>query len=210
MNRQWVLGRDGSIYHYSYFNPEGLELAALRIYQPAPEGWSLRTETAAVRAIYKGRWVGHEVRTADFSAGKPRWMTYAERPLNLEPPNYFETEQPVAEMMSVGQLRRYVNELSSSGLNVAHLAVELQRKMAFPFVTLVMTLLAIPFGVGTGRRGALYAVGLGIILALSYWIVTSLFVALGKSGILTPWLAAWSPNIIVLGAAGFLFLTVKT
>ena len=111
-------------------------------------------------------------RTADFSAGKPRWMTYAERPLNLEPPNYFETEQPVAEMMTVGELRRYVNELSASGLNVAHLAVELQRKMAFPFVTLVMTLLAIPFGVGTGRRGALYAVGLGIILALSYWIVT--------------------------------------
>jgi LPS export ABC transporter permease LptG/LPS export ABC transporter permease LptF len=210
MNRRWMLGRDGSIYHYAYFNPEGLELAALRIYQPAPEGWSLRTETAAVRAIYKGRWIGQQVRTADFSAGKPRWMTYAERPLNLEPPNYFETEQPVAEMMSVVQLRRYVTELSASGLNVAHLAVELQRKMAFPFVTLVMTLLAIPFGVGTGRRGALYAVGLGIILALSYWIVTSLFVALGKSGILTPWLAAWSPNIIVLGASGFLFLTVKT
>ena len=73
-----------------------------------------------------------------------------------------------------------------------------------------MTLLAIPFGVGTGRRGALYAVGLGIILALSYWIVMSLFVALGKSGLLTPVLAAWTPNIIVLGAASYLFLTVRT
>ena len=150
------------------------------------------------------------MRTADFSAGKPRWMTFAERPLNLEPPNYFETEHPVAEMMTVVQLRRHVNELSASGLNVAHLAVELQHKLAFPFVTLVMTLLAIPFGVSTGRRGALYAMGLGIILALSYWIVSSLFVALGKSGLLTPWLAAWSPNIIVLGASSFLFLTVKT
>ncbi len=209
-NRQWVLGRDGAIYHYSYFNPERQELAALRIYQPSPEGWSLRTETTAERAIYNRGWIGHQVRTADFSAGKPRWMTFAERPLNLEPPNYFETEHPVAEMMTVVELRRHVNELSASGLNVAHLAVELQHKLAFPFVTLVMTLLAIPFGVGTGRRGALYAVGLGIILALSYWIVTSLFVALGKSGLLTPWLAAWSPNIIVLGASGFLFLTVKT
>ena len=47
-----------------------------------------------------------------------------------------------------------------------------------------MTLLAIPFGVSTGRRGALYAIGLGIVLALGYWIVTSLFVALGKSGLL--------------------------
>ena len=199
LNRQWVLGRDGAIYHYSYFNPEAKELATLRIYQPAPDAWRLRTEITALSATYGVGWVGRQVRIGDFSAATPRWQTFAERPLLLEPPDYFETEQPVAEMMSIGQLRRYVNELSASGLNVAHLAVELQHKMAFPFVTLVMTLLAIPFGVSTGRRGALYAVGLGIILALSYWIVTSLFVALGKSGLLTPWLAAWSPNIIVLG-----------
>ena len=210
VNRQWILGREGAIYHYSYFNPEAKELAALRIYQPASDAWRLRTETAAVRATHKVGWVGHQVRIGDFSSPTVRWQTFAERPLLLEPPEYFETEQPVAEMMSIGQLRRYVNELSASGLNVAHLAVELQHKMAFPFVTLVMTLLAIPFGVSTGKRGALYAVGLGIVLALSYWIITSLFVALGKSGLLTPWLAAWSPNIIVLGASGFMFLTVKT
>ena len=203
LNRQWVLGRDGAIYHYSYFNPEAKELATLRIYQPAPDAWRLRTETTALSATYGVGWVGRQVRIGDFSSATPRWQTFAERPLLLEPPDYFETEQPVAEMMSIGQLRRYVNELSASGLNVAHLAVELQHKMAFPFVTLVMTLLAIPFGVSTGRRGALYAVGLGIVLALSYWIVTSLFVALGKSGLLTPWLAAWSPNIIVLGASGY-------
>ena len=210
LNRQWVIGRQGAFYHFSYFNPERQELAALRIYQPSLQGWSLGTQTVADRALYRGGWLGQQVRIADFSTGNPPWLTFHERPLMLEPPDYFETEQPVAEMMTVGQLRRYVDELSSSGLNVAHLAVELQHKMAFPFVTLVMTLLAIPFGVSTGRRGALYAIGIGIILALSYWIVTSLFVALGKSGLLTPWLAAWSPNIIVLGASGFMFLTVKT
>ena len=37
---------------------------------------------------------------------------------DLEAPDYFETEQPIAEMMTVGQLRRYVQELSASGLNV--------------------------------------------------------------------------------------------
>jgi LPS export ABC transporter permease LptG/LPS export ABC transporter permease LptF len=210
LNRQWVISRQGAFYHFSYFNPERQELAALRIYQPSPQGWRMGTQTVADRAVYKGGWLGQQVRIADFSTPNPPWLTFHERPLMLEPPDYFETEQPIAEMMTVGQLRRYVDELSSSGLNVAHLAVELQHKMAFPFVTLVMTLLAIPFGVSTGRRGALYAVGIGIILALSYWIVTSLFVALGKSGLLTPWLAAWSPNIIVLGASGFMFLTVKT
>jgi LPS export ABC transporter permease LptG/LPS export ABC transporter permease LptF len=209
-NRHWVLGREGAIYHFTYFNPERKELAELRIYQPALDAWKLRTEISAHSAVYGSGWIGERVRVGDFSSSVPKWQSFDRRPLLLEPPEYFGNEQPVAEMMTVAQLRRYVNDLSASGLNVAHLSVELQHKLAFPFVTLVMTLLAIPFGVSTGRRGALYAVGLGIILALSYWIVTSLFVALGKSGLLSPWLAAWSPNIIVLGLSGYMFLTVKT
>ena len=210
LTRQWVVGREGAIYHYSGFNPEEQQLAALTIYQPRPDRWGLASATSADVATYRSGWLGKRVRIADFSSDTPRWTEYAEKPLALEPPEYFQTEQPVAEMMTVAQLRRYIEELSASGLNVAHLAVDLQHKLAFPFVTLVMTLLAIPFGVSTGRRGALYAVGLGIVLALSYWIVMSLFVALGKSGLLSPLLAAWTPNIIVLGAAGYVFLTVRT
>ena len=210
LNRQWVAGREGAIYHFSYFNPEQKELAALTIYQPRADVWNLATTTSAEMATYRRGWTGRRVRVGDYSSDPPKWTDHAERALPIEGPEYFESEQPVAEMMTVVQLRRYVNELAASGVNVAHLAVELQHKLAFPFVTLVMTLLAIPFGVSTGRRGALYAVGLGIVLALSYWIVTGLFVALGKSGLLTPILAAWTPNVIVLGAAGYVFLTVKT
>jgi LPS export ABC transporter permease LptG len=210
LNRQWVVGRDGAIYHYSYFDSDQRQLTGLTIYQPRPDTWNLASATAAETAVFDRSWTGNRVRIGDFSGPTPKWTEYPNRQLPLEGPEYFESEQPVAEMMTVVQLRRYVNELSASGVNVAHLAVELQHKLAFPFVTLVMTLLAIPFGVTTGRRGALYAVGLGIILALGYWIVTSLFVALGKSGLLTPVLAAWTPNVIVLGAAAYVFLTVKT
>jgi LPS export ABC transporter permease LptG/LPS export ABC transporter permease LptF len=210
LNRQWVVGRDGAIYHYLDFNPERRELAALTIYQPRTDKWDLATATSAETAQYGRGWVGRRVRIGDFTGATQKWTESAEHPLSLEPPDYFESEQPVAEMMTVVELRKYVNELAASGVNVSHLAVELQHKLAFPFVTLVMTLLAIPFGVSTGRRGALYAIGLGIVLALGYWIVTSLFVALGKSGLLTPILAAWTPNIVVLGAAAYVFLTVKT
>jgi len=210
VNRQWVTARDGAIYHYAYFDPERQQLARLSIYRPTEDFVGLLSATTAEVAQYRRGWVGQQVRMGDFSTGAGKWATFPERQLPIEPPDYFEAEGPVAEMMTVGELRRYVQELSASGLNVVHLAVELQHKLAFPFVTLVMTLLAIPFGVSTGRRGALYAIGLGIVLALSYWIVTSLFVALGKSGLLTPVLAAWSPNIIVLGAAACVFLTVKT
>ena len=64
--------------------------------------------------------------------------------------------------------------------------VQLQRKIAFPFVTLVMTLLAVPFAVTTGRRGAFYGIGIGIVLAIVYWTALSIFGALGAGGWMSP------------------------
>jgi lipopolysaccharide export LptBFGC system permease protein LptF len=73
-----------------------------------------------------------------------------------------------------------------------------------------MTLLAVPFGVSTGRRGALYGIGIGIGIALTYWVMSSVFIAVGSAGALSPFLAAWSPNIIFSGAAALLFLNTRT
>ena len=113
-------------------------------------------------------------------------------------------------MMTVEQLWRYVHELSNTGANVIPLQVDLHKKLAFPLVTFVMTLLAVPFGVSTGRRGTLYGIGLGIMIALTYWIVISAFVAVGKGGLLPPVLAGWAPNILVASAALYVFLTART
>jgi LPS export ABC transporter permease LptG/LPS export ABC transporter permease LptF len=211
MNRRWVVSREGDIYHFRYFDPDRDELSALTIYTPRKDAWALASMTYAERAKYNNGWHAPSGWIRDFTAQPTAVTVFKDRRLpDLESPDYFETEQPVAEMMTVGQLRRYVQELAASGMNVVPQAVELQRKMAFPFVTLVMTLLAVPFGVSMGRRGTLYGIGLGIVLALSYWILSSLFVALGKGGLLTPVLAGWAPNIIVVGTAAYLFLTVKT
>jgi lipopolysaccharide export LptBFGC system permease protein LptF len=167
--------------------------------------------TYAEKAHYDNGWRAPVGWVQDFTKEPYKWSPYQDRRLpDLEPPDYFESEQPIAEMMSVAELRRYVQDLSASGLNVTTQAVELQRKLAFPFVTLVMTLLAVPFGVSMGKRGTLYGIGVGIVMALSYWILSSVFVALGKGGLLDPILAGWAPNIIVLGTASYLFLTVKT
>ena len=88
--------------------------------------------------------------------------------------------------------------------------VALQRKLAFPFVTVIMTVLAVPFAVTTGRRGAMYGIGIGIVLAISYWFLFSVSAALGAGGVLVPMLAAWAPNILFGAAAIYMLLTVRT
>ena len=210
-NRRWIVGKDGAIYHYGYFDPDQSALNALTIYRPLADRWALSSTTFVSRAMYRGGWQADRGWTQDYASSQPKWEGFVARALpSIEPPAYFEAEQPLPDMMTVAQLRREVAELSASGFNFVPLAVELQRKLAFPFVTFVMTLLAVPFGVTAGKRGTVYGIGLGIVIALGYWIAFSAFIAIGKAGLLSPALAAWAPNIIVLGGAGYLFLTART
>ena len=212
MNRRWVLGRDGAIYHYGYFDPDRQQLTGLTIYETDQDAWKLRAQTFVRRASFAdGVWRGDSGWRHDFTHHPPASTPLARGPLpHLEAPDYFATEQPLTELMTVPELREFIKDLSASGLNAVPAAVELQRKLAFPFVTVIMTLLAVPFGVTTGRRGTLYGIGLGIILALSYWIVSSAFIAIGRSGVLPPFLAGWAPNILALGIAGYLLLRART
>lgn len=210
LNRRWVVARDGSIYHYGFFDPAGNALTSMTLYSVVPGAWRLASQTYASSVEFRGEWIGLKGWTQEFSDGPPKWRPFAKQPLTLEPPDYFKTEATETDMMTAAQLKRSVDELSASGFNFLPQSVELQRKIAFPFVTLVMTLLAVPFAVTTGRRGALYGIGLGIVIALSYWFVMSVFIAVGKTGLLHPVLAAWTPNIIVTACAGYFILTTKT
>ena len=112
--------------------------------------------------------------------------------------------------MGYRQLRAYTETLRTGGFNVLEQDVALARKIAFPFVTLVMTLLAIPFASTIGRSGAMGGIGIGIALAISYWTLLSLFGALGTGGALPPLLAAWAPNLLFGAGALYMLLTVRT
>ena len=70
--------------------------------------------------------------------------------------------------MSYTELRTYIAGLQSSGIDLSELQVALERKLAFPFITLIMTLIAIPFSVTIGRSGAIYGIGVGVVRAISY------------------------------------------
>ena len=212
LNRRWVVGSDKVIYHYGLFDPQRNEMFGLTMFAPRRDQWALSSETFVRRAIFRDNvWTGENGWSQDFRTDPPKWTTIARSPLpGMESPDYFTTEPPDAELMSVAELQQYTAELEPSGYNTTPLKVELHRKLAFPFVTLVMSLLAVPFGISAGRHGALYGIGLGIVIALSYWILISAFVAIGKAGLLTPVLAGWAPNILVVGLAAYLFLRAKT
>jgi lipopolysaccharide export LptBFGC system permease protein LptF len=112
--------------------------------------------------------------------------------------------------MNYEELRRYIRDLQQSGFDVVRLRVQLQKKLAFPIITLVMAVLAIPFSLSAGRRGAITGVAVAVGIAVVYWTVAGLFEAMGNINQLPPVLAAWSPDLIFALVGGYLVLRVPT
>jgi LPS export ABC transporter permease LptF/LPS export ABC transporter permease LptG len=228
VNRQWVVGRNGAIYRYQFFDPRANQFSGLSLFQLDERAWRLRTVTRAqeVRLVRQTgadgqpvlAWRARQGWTREFGTAIRRniarpvvtYTPFADRILTLEPPSYFKTEDPEADRMTYAELKQYVAQLQASGYHAVPYMVQLQRKVAFPFVTLIMTLLAVPFAAALGRSGALYGIGVGLVLALVYWTALSVFGALGAGGWMSPLLAAWAPNILFGSAAAYLLLTVRT
>ncbi len=231
LDRRWIVAQNGDIYHFDFFDPRTNRFTRLSTYRLEDRAWRLGALTYAreVNLVREssadGRqttaWQARDGWTRELAVGakrgakapavvKVRYDPFAERRVALEPPSYFKSEEPDPDAMTYLQLKAYVEQLNVSGFNAVKYMVQLQRKVAFPFVTVIMTLLAVPFAVTTGRRGALYGIGVGIVVAIVYWITMSVFAAVGAGGWIAPALAAWAPNILFGAVALYMVLTVRT
>ena len=77
-------------------------------------------------------------------------------------------------------------------------------------IVLGMALVALPFAFRLGRQGALYGIGLSLILGIVLLLFLALFNAMGEAAILPPSIAVWSPGVIFSIFALYLFLGVRT
>jgi lipopolysaccharide export LptBFGC system permease protein LptF len=112
--------------------------------------------------------------------------------------------------MTFGELQRYIRDLGQSGFDTKHLSVQLNIKLAYPIITLVMAVLAIPFALSMGKRGSLTGIAAAIGVAIAYWVLKSTFEALGDVNFLPTLLAAWSPDLLFGFAGAYLLLRTPT
>jgi LPS export ABC transporter permease LptF/LPS export ABC transporter permease LptG len=215
INRQWVVGGAGEIYHYDFIDPATRRMLGVSVFEFAPQMAQLTKRTFADRATAATSdgnvWhLEHGWARAFGRDGTQVFTTFEMADRTLDPISTFVTESPDARFMGYTQLRAYTELLRAGGFDVLQQDVALAGKIAFPFVTIIMTLMAVPFAVMTGRGGAMAAIGIGIGMALTYWITISVFAAMGTGGLVTPLIAAWAPNMIFGAAAAYMLLTVRT
>ncbi|OGP92008.1 MAG: LPS export ABC transporter permease LptF [Deltaproteobacteria bacterium RBG_16_54_18] len=110
--------------------------------------------------------------------------------------------------MSIGDLREKIKRRREQGENVRPQLVELHFKFAIPFGALIFGLVGLPLGVQRTQSGRSWGFILCAVIFLFYYVFYCIGKDLGVSGVISPPLAAWFPNIL-LGGLG-VYLLVKT
>lgn len=215
-DRKWIFGQHSTIYYYQFFDPDRDQFGNLSVFQFDPVSFILTHRVYADRAHWDEglhRWVcaqGWERTLRGAAIDDYRPFDVSTFAAVNEPPSYFKKEVKQSSEMNYAELRRYIGDLQQSGFDVIRLKVQLQKKLAYPAISFVMAVLAIPFSLSSGRRSTITGVATAVAIAVVYWTLAGLFEAMGNISQLPPFLAAWSPDLIFALLGGYLILKVPT
>jgi LPS export ABC transporter permease LptF/LPS export ABC transporter permease LptG len=215
-DRKWIFGENSTIYYYQFFDPDRNVFGSLSVFQFDPHTFQITHRVTAERAHWSesmSRWLfeqGWERTLSGSTIQNYHKYDVATFPVFAETPAYFKKEIKQSSEMSYDELRRYIHDLEQSGFDVVRLRVQLQKKIAYPLITLVMAVIAVPFALNAGKKGALTGVATAIGIGVVYWTVSGLFEAMGNLSQLPPAVAAWSPDLVFAFIGGYLILRIPT
>ena len=111
--------------------------------------------------------------------------------------------------MSYWQLKRYAERIRLEGYDATEYLVDMNIKLALPFINIVMVFIGIPIALGLKKGGTPLAVSLGIGVCFLYLANFGISRSLGLSGLLPPVLSAWSANVIFFFLGAYLMIRLE-
>ena len=214
------------IFYYQFFDPDRDVFANLTVFEFDPATFTLQRRIFSSSAHWDpevNRWLFENgwVRTFALQSNGPgnfgaetiasyQPFVLQTFPEIREQPAYFKKEFRPSQEMNFSELSAYISDLRQSGFETRKLSVQLNRKLSYPLITLVMAVLAIPFALSTGKRSGVTGFAVAILLAIFYLGVASFFEAMGNVNQLPPALAAWAPDLLFSLAGTWFLLRTAT
>jgi lipopolysaccharide export system permease protein len=129
--------------------------------------------------------------------------------LNAQPDAFL---RPVKEPEEMGywELKRFASKIQNEGYDVTRYLVDLNIKLAFPAINILLVLIGIPIAVAVGRGGIPLAVTAGIGTCFLFLVVFGVVRSLGLSGVLPPLVSAWLSNCVFALLGVYLMMRTTT
>jgi lipopolysaccharide export system permease protein len=192
------------------FIPPAWTLKGVTLWQTTKDMQPVR-RLEAEDAIWNGHnWSLRNVVQRDFSSGKVVSTTVVKNvpiPLKLQVGD-LKTWDKYTENMSFFTLKKYAEKLRNGGYDATRYLAQMHAKISLPFACLIMAFLGIPFALRGGRSsGIALGIGLSIGIGFVYFIINSVLISFGQTGVLSPLISAWAANFIF--ALSAIWLTLK-
>ncbi len=125
--------------------------------------------------------------------------------LNVHP-SEFSRRESIVETMSLKQLDEFIDLQRMQGAdNIDYYLIERYNRISFPFSTFILTLIGMSLSSKKVRGGIGLHIGLGLLLSFSYILFMRFSTMFAISGLLSPFVAVWIPNVVYAGIAYFLY-----
>lgn len=154
-----------------------------------------------------GHWVMTNVyeRTIQDSIETLNYYPQKDTILEMKPED-FNQDAGNVEVMNFFELNHYIAQQKMRGAdNVSFLLVERHRRIAFPFATIILTLIGVALSSRKTRGGTGLHLFFGLALSFAYIILMQFSATFSTNGNMPAMLAVWIPNI-VFGAIAWALL----
>ncbi|RJR19497.1 MAG: YjgP/YjgQ family permease [Desulfobacteraceae bacterium] len=194
-NHIWFKGAE-CIYYIPYFdNNKKLMLDPCLYFLDS--SFTLIKKIDARKALWKGdHWEMTDGISLEAGHSGEYGLTRFER-LNLflpEPPETFILEKRKPEEMNLWELKAFARAMMEEGYDANRYLVDLNIKLAFPFVLVILALLAPTIALWKRRFSTPLAVSIGAAVCFLYLLVLGIARSVGIAGLLPPMLSAWIAN----------------
>jgi lipopolysaccharide export system permease protein len=209
-----LYGLRNRLFFINKFSPANKTMEGITILEQ-DENQNLTKKIIATKGIYQdGLWKFFQSITYKFDQNgqvidEPGFLEEEIMSITETPENLASLRQK-PEQMNIHQMQDYIWILSKSGATtvIRNLKVDLYQRFSSPFTSIIIILLGIPFSLLMRKRATgMSSIGVSIIVGFLYYLLDAICLAIGKSGLIIPSLAASLSHIIVL--SGSLYLISK-
>jgi len=116
--------------------------------------------------------------------------------LNMTP-NDFRIDTYLMDLMNYSQLRNFIKREKIKGSeSIVFYEVEQYRRTAFPFATIILTLIGVALSSRKVKGGTGLHLGIGITLSFAYILFMQISTTFSVKASFPPLMAVWTPNVV--------------
>lgn len=197
---------DGNVVLVRSASPNGRILSGVRIYDRDANKQLVR-RIAALNATWTGKgWRLADAVITELHQDHAEAMTVgsADWPTTLRPSDTARLFAGSFEMTSEAAYRSLFGK-GPVNQSPSEFQTRLYRTLAEAMAPIIMLLLALPTALGHARSNRTIPTILGLCFGLSYLVADGVLTAMGQTGALPPWAAAWgAPVVFAAGAVSYL------